>query len=119
MAVSLNKSGARHAQALIREGKTVADERDDWSEHQPSAEAENRFIERHGMAEYGRWHLGIDDEKSARTKAHYKFPYGDFGKVHRCALLAAENRAGQYKYRDIELAAAHLHGAIDALTRAG
>ena len=21
-------------------------------------------------------HLGIDDEKSARTKAHYKFPYG-------------------------------------------
>ena len=75
MAVSLNKSGARHAQALIREGKTVADERDDWSEHQPSAEDENRFIERHGMAEYGKWHLGIDDEKSARTKAHYKFPY--------------------------------------------
>ena len=28
------------------------------------------------MAEYGKWHLGIDDEKSARTKAHYKFPYG-------------------------------------------
>ena len=59
MAVSLNKSGARHAQALIREGKTVADERDDWSEHQPSAEDENRFIERHGMAEYGKpapWH---------------------------------------------------------------
>ena len=27
------------------------------------------------MAEYGKWHLGIDDEKSARTKAHYKFPY--------------------------------------------
>lgn len=119
MAVSLNKSGARHAQALIREGKTVADERDDWSEHQPSAEAENRFIERHGMAEYGKWHLGIDDEKSAGTKAHYKFPYGDFSKVHRCALLSAESRAGQYKYRDIELAAAHLHGAIDALTRAG
>ena len=119
MAVHLNGSGARHAQALIREGKTVADERDDWSEHQPPAEAENRFIERHGMAEYGKWHLGIDDEKSRGTKARYTFPYGDFSKVHRCALLAAESRAGQYKYRDIELAAAHLHGAIDALTRAG
>ncbi len=119
MAVEINQRGFEHAKQLISEGRAVADERDDWSEHQPSAEDENRFIERHGMAEYGKWHLGIDDEKSARTKAHYKFPYGDFSKVHRCALLAAESRAGQYKYRDIELAAAHLHGAIDALTRAG
>lgn len=29
-------------------------------------------------------------------------------------VLAAENRAGQYKYNDIETAAAHLHGMIDA-----
>jgi hypothetical protein len=29
-------------------------------------------------------------------------------------VLAAENRAGQYKYNDIEQAAAHLHGMIDA-----
>ena len=119
MAVEINRRGFEHAQQLISDGRAVADERDDWSEHQPSAEDENRFIERHGMAEYGKWHLGIDDEKSRGTKARYKFPYGDFSKVHRCALLAAESRAGQYKYRDIELAAAHLHGAIDALTRAG
>ncbi|MDF2770239.1 MAG: hypothetical protein K0S91_3077, partial [Nitrososphaeraceae archaeon] len=32
----------------------------------------------------------------------------------RCGVLAAENRAGQYKYNDIEQAAAHLHGMIDA-----
>jgi len=36
--------------------------------------------------------------------------------VHRCGVLAAESRAGQYKYDDIEHAAAHLHGMIDAAT---
>ena len=114
MTVKLHRSGEAHAETLIREGRVVRDERDDWSEHQPSAEEENKFIERHGFTEYGKWHLGVDDEESADTKAHYKFPYGDFRKVHRCALLAAESRAGQYGHRDIELAAAHLHGAIDA-----
>jgi hypothetical protein len=33
--------------------------------------------------------------------------------VHRCAVLSAESRAGQYKHNDIELAAAHLHEVID------
>jgi hypothetical protein len=32
-------------------------------------------------------------------------------------VLAAEGRAGQNKYTDIELAAAHLHGMLDALMR--
>jgi hypothetical protein len=30
-------------------------------------------------------------------------------------VLSAESRAGQYKYYDIENAAAHLHGMIDAV----
>ena len=34
--------------------------------------------------------------------------YGDFEKVHRCGVLAAESRAGQYKHDDIEHAAAQL-----------
>lgn len=29
------------------------------------------------------WHLGVDDEASEHTKARYKFPYGDFARVHR------------------------------------
>jgi hypothetical protein len=109
MAVKLNRKGQNHAESLIKAGKFVHDERDDWSEHQPSAADENRFIEKHGFAEYGKWHLGIDDEMDDETKGHYKFPYGDFNDVHRCALLAAESRAGQYKYLDIEKAAHHLH----------
>jgi hypothetical protein len=47
------------------------------------------------------------------AKSRYKFPYGDFVNVHRCAVLAAESRAGQRKYTDVELAAAHLHGMLE------
>jgi hypothetical protein len=113
--VRLNESAFEHAKKLISEGKAVLDQRDDWSEHQPTAQQENRFIAEHGMAEYARWHLGIDEEKTSDVKGRYKFPYGDFSNVHRCAVLSAESRAGQYKHTDIELACAHLHGMLDAL----
>jgi hypothetical protein len=114
MATRLNERAFTHAKALIEDGRFVDDERDAWSEHQPTAAAENRFIEDEGWPEYAKWHLGIDDEAGEETKERYKFPYGDFQKVHRCGLLAAESRAGQYKYLDIEQAVAHLHGMIDA-----
>jgi hypothetical protein len=113
MAVKLNQRAFTHAKELIKEGNYIHDERDDWSEHQPSAAQENEFIEGHGIDEYGKWYLGVDDDEKPETKGHYKFPYGDFKKVHRCGILAAESRAGQYKYNDIEQAAAHLHGMIE------
>jgi hypothetical protein len=118
MAVKLNSNGYKHAQELVNAGKVVLDERDDWSEHQPSAEEENEFIAEHGWGEYAKWHLGVDDEANRETKGHYKFPYGDFEAVHRCGVLAAESRAGQRKYFDIERAAAHLHGMLEALRSA-
>jgi len=37
--------------------------------------------------------------------------------VHRCGVLSAESRAGQYKHFDIEKAAAHLHGMIDVVKK--
>jgi hypothetical protein len=115
MAVKFHRSGYEHAESLIKQGRVVIDDRDDWSEHQPSADDENRFIEEHGWSDYGKWHLGVDDETAPETKAHYKFPYGDFEKVHRCAILAAESRAGQYKHEEVEKAAAHLHGMLEAV----
>ena len=115
MSVKLHRAGFEYAKGLVESGKFVFDDRDSWSEHQPSTGQENEFIEKDGLVEYGRWHLGIDDEQSSDTKGHYKFPYGDFKKVHRCGLLSAESRAGQYKHFDIERAAAHLHGRLDAL----
>jgi hypothetical protein len=114
MALRLHDSAYDFARTLINAGCSIYDERDAWSEHQPSARQENGFIEEHGLREYGRWHLGVDDDVNPETKGHYKFPYGDFHDVHRCAMLAAESRAGQRKYFDIQRAAAHLHGMIEA-----
>jgi hypothetical protein len=115
MTVKLHRAGYDHAKRLIADGRVVLDERDGWSEHQPSAAEENAFIGAHGYAAYGRWHLAVDDETTPGTKGHYKFPYGDFADVHRCGVLAAESRAGQRKYMDVEMAAAHLHGMLDGL----
>jgi hypothetical protein len=117
MTVKLNKRAFDHAKSLIRAGKYVIDDRGAWSEHQPSTRQENELIQQHGYADYAKWHLGIDDEEDADSKGRYKFPYGDFEKVHRCGLLAAESRAGQRKYYDIELAVAHLHGMLEALRK--
>jgi hypothetical protein len=114
MAVRLHSRAFVHAQEWIREGHVVRDERDNWSEHQPTAAEENEFIEKHGYAEYGLWHLGVDESQNDETKARYKFPFGDFRDVHRCGVIAAEVRAARQKYDDIEVAAAHLHGMIDA-----
>jgi hypothetical protein len=115
MAVQLNRPGYEQAGSLAREGHVVIDGRDDWSEHQPSAAEENEFIREHGIGAYAKWHLGVDESHGEDTKERYKFPYGDFQDVHRCAVLAAESRAGQRKYVDIELAAAHLHGMLEGM----
>jgi hypothetical protein len=114
VAVKLSRSSYEFAQRLVRDGHVVHDARDDWSEHQPSAADENAFIAEHGWREYARWHLGVDDERREETKARYKYPFGDFKGVHRCALLAIESRAGQYDHRDIQSAAAHLHGMLES-----
>jgi hypothetical protein len=119
MAVKLHRPGYDHATKLVGDGHVVLDDRDAWSEHQPSAAEENAYIEEHGYAAYGRWHLGIDDDQDPDTKGRYKFPYGDFSDVHRCGVLAAESRAGQRKYSDIQSAAAHLHGMLEALRHVG
>jgi hypothetical protein len=118
MVVTLNRRAYEHAKELISEGGFVFDERDAWSEHRPSAEEENEFIRLHGSAEYGKWYFGINDEKPEQTKGHYEFPYGDFKRVHRCGLLAAESRAGQYQHHDIENATAHLHGMLEGRSAA-
>jgi hypothetical protein len=119
MTVTVNSRAYQNAQRLIKDGEYVADGRDAWSEHQPSTAQENEFIDQHGFDEYGRWFLGIDEEAQEETKARYKFPYGDFQQVHRCGVLSAESRAGQYKHFEVEAAAAHLHGALDLATAKG
>jgi hypothetical protein len=115
MTIRINVRAYDHARKLIADGRYVYDDRDLWSEHRPSTQRENEYIAEHGLSEYGRWYLGIDHERPENSKSRYSFPYGDFQRVHRCGVLAAEVRAGQYKHQDIETAAAHLHGQLDAL----
>lgn len=113
MTVTLNKKAYEHAKSLIRDGKVVADVRDDWSEHAPSTQKLSDFLKKEGEAEYAKWFLGVDDEASEGSKAHYKFPVGDLRKVHRCAVISGESRAGQYDYDDIRDALKDLLKRID------
>ena len=96
MAIKLNQRGLAQAQELIADGRIVADAAADWDAHKPSARDEDLFIAQHGWAAYERWHLGVDEALPARTKPHYRFPYGDFRDVHRCAIRAAEGQEALY-----------------------
>src|ERR1700738_5651223 len=102
MAVKLNSIAFDHAKKLVDDDHCVSDERDAWSDDQPSTQEENEFIRQHGFEEYAKWHLGIDDTHAENTKARYKFPYGDFKNVHRSALLAAKGRARPHRYSGFE-----------------
>ncbi|MCU1518882.1 MAG: hypothetical protein JWQ75_3603 [Pseudarthrobacter sp.] len=114
MAVKLNRKALTHARELIKDGKVERDVRDDWSEHAPSADDENAFIDKHGFGDFALWHLGHDDGKSDGTKGSVSFPFGDFRKVHRCAVISLESRAAQYNHDDIRDAARKLLELIDS-----
>jgi hypothetical protein len=113
VAVKLNERAYEHAERLIEEGKFIDDERETWSDHHPSTQTENEFIEENGFLEYRKWFLGLNDEYREESRRHYEFPYGDFENVHRCGILAAQSRAGQSKHFDVENAATDLLAVID------
>lgn len=114
MTVKLNEKALRHAKKLVRDGAVVRDERDDWSEHALAAKKETAWREEHGWDAYADWHLGIDNEANEETKARYEFPFGDYAKVHRCAVISLESRAAQYDHDEIARAAKELLELIDA-----
>ncbi|WP_426625669.1 hypothetical protein ACPPVW_06310 [Leifsonia sp. McL0607] len=113
MTVKLNRKALDHARSLVEKGTVVRDERDDWSEHAPSAADENAFIDKHGWDEYALWHLGEDAEASEETKGRFSFPYGDFATVHRCAVISLESRAAQNDHDDIAKSTKKLLEQID------
>ncbi|MFF7409750.1 hypothetical protein [Streptomyces lydicus] len=63
-----------HAKKLVKERQVVLDDRDEWSEHRPSAEEENRYLEQHGFAEYRKWYLGEDEPTAPRPTAFRPAP---------------------------------------------
>lgn len=72
---------------------------------QPSAEEENRFVDENGCEVFAKWHLAYDTDASEETKSRNKFPFGDFRKLHRSALVAAKQRAGPEDYNEVQCAA--------------
>ena len=112
--LKLNEEAFAFAVQLVNQGHLIADGKGAWSEHRPPTDEENEFIRLHGFSEYAKWHLGIDDRYPENTKRRYKFPYDDFKNVHRCGVLAVQTRAAEYRYSEIEDAAAQLRAMIEA-----
>jgi hypothetical protein len=114
MSVKLNATGFEHAKRLIQAGEILRDDRGMLSSHKPSTREESEFLQERGMEEYSKWYLAIDDSKGVNTRTRYKFPLGDFERVHRCSVLVAESSAGQYADTDLVRAAGELRAMIDA-----
>jgi hypothetical protein len=107
----VNKDAVAQARKLIDAGSY--DDETEWSDAAPTTDDENAEIERHGYDGYGAWHLAVDPDASEETKGRYKFPYGDFSKVNRAALIHAKQRAAQNDHDAIEKAADELLQRLD------
>ena len=108
----VNQAGVDKARAMI--DSRHYDTSTSWSEAAPSAQQENDQIERHGWDGYGEWHLAIDTEASEETKDRYGFPFGDFKRVNRAALIHAKQRASQNDHDQVARAAGELLDHLDA-----
>jgi hypothetical protein len=102
MAIRLNQEAVDYAQNLIK-GRQY-ERNSDWSEAQASAEEENKFIDENGWEAFARWFLAYDTQASEGTKSRFRFPFGDFRKLHRSALIAAKQRAGSEDYNEVQSA---------------
>jgi len=107
----VNKDGVAKARELIDAG--TYDDSTEWSDAAPSADDGNAEIDKHGYDGFGAWHLAIDPDASEETKGRYAFPYGDFRKVNRAALIHGKQRAAQNDHDAIEKAADELLERLD------
>jgi hypothetical protein len=107
----VNEGAVEHARKLIDAG--TYDDETEWSRAAPSADDANKEIDDESFDEFARWHLAIDPDASEGTKGRFAFPYGDFAKVNRAALIHAKQRAAQNDHDEIEKAADDLLQRLD------
>jgi hypothetical protein len=107
----VNDTAVKHARELIDAG--TYDDTTEWSEAAPSADEANKEIEEDSFDEFAEWHLAVNPDASEGTKGRYAFPYGDFHKVNRAALIHAKQRAAQNDHDGIEKAADDLLRRLD------
>ena len=110
----VNPDAVARCRELIEAKQYVLDS--DWGDVQPSAEAQNSFLESHSWEEYAAWHLGLTVGATDETKARYAFVAGDLRRVHRSALIACVYRAGEWRHKKVELAAHELLQHLDAVS---
>jgi hypothetical protein len=108
---TVNKHAVAHAKRLIDAHQYVV--RSVWNEVQPSASAENAFLESHSWDEYSAWYLGLTEGAADETKARYAFVYGDLRRLHRMGLIACHYRAAEWGHKEVELAAHELLQYLD------
>ena len=107
----VNEVAVKHARKLIDAGSY--DDTTEWSDAAPSADDANQVINKEGFDEFSEWHLAVNPEASEETKGRFAFPYGDFTKVNRAALIHAKQRAAQNDHAEIEKAADDLLQRLD------
>ena len=108
---TVNKAAVAFVRELIDKRRYVLDS--DWGDAQPSADAQNAYLDKHSWEEYAAWHLGLSEGANDETKARYAFVVGDFSRVHRTGLIACVYRASEWRHKDVELAAHDLLQELD------
>jgi hypothetical protein len=109
---SVNERAVAKARRLIDARQFVL--RSNWGDVQPTAEDENKYLEKHSWDEYSEWHLGLTEGANDETKARYGFVYGDLRRLHRSGLIACVYRAAEWNHKEVELAAHDLLQRLDA-----
>jgi hypothetical protein len=108
----VNDEAVKHARKLIDAG--TYDDKTEWSDAAPSADDANTEIDKASFDDFALWHLAVNPEASEGTKGRYAFPYGDFTKVNRAALIHAKQRASQNDHDEITKAADDLLKRLDS-----
>lgn len=111
---TVNDEAVAYCRRLIDGRQYLLDS--DWGDVQPSAEAQNSYLDGHDWDAYARWHLGLTEGATDQTKARYAFGFGDFRRVHRTALIACVYRASEWRHKGVELAAHDLLQHLDEVS---
>mgnify|MGYP000099830024 CR=1 FL=1 len=108
---AVNDAGVSKARQMI--DSRQYDLETEWSDASPTTDESNAKIDRDGYDGYGEWHLALDTDASEGTKDRYGFPFGDFQRVNRAALIHAKQRAAQNDHSEVEEAADRLLAHLD------
>ena len=108
----VNAAAVEFARQLIDTRQYVLNS--DWGRVQPSADLQNKYLEKHTWDEYAAWHLGLTVGPADETKARYAFVYGNFRRLHRTGLIACVYRASEWRHKAVELAAHDLLQYLDS-----